>query len=309
SCSSQSDVRDFVGYGTANDFETNAAPTLSNTTSAQRRLDGTDTDNNAADFTTGAPTPQYSSSAPPEPCPSMFDFDFSGTEYTDCFRDVQRGGDIDDNVDVSGTNHRALNFRGSTGSAGATWLTVYDATPDDTTPGPIFGREVLCADVIFARFNNLKGAGLVALLNEGVGQRGLALIVSDAGNTDLLRLAMVEGDPTKQGKLTFLKTVPLRGGIAENVWYRLVLALDFRTTPPTVTGNVFTHTDPRDPNSPLGAPVMPGLGPALTYDQGLPPGVTSPGENAILAQAVSAVVDLSVTNFANGPEVCQPPQK
>lgn len=29
---------------------------------------------------------------------------------------------------------------------------------------------------------------MVALLNEGVGNRGLALVVSNAGNTDLLRL-------------------------------------------------------------------------------------------------------------------------
>src|SRR5262249_9740211 len=76
--------------------------------------------------------------APPppgvNPLPTAFDFDFGGTQYMQCFRDVQRGGDIDDGVDVGGTNHRALNFTGLTGSSGATWLTVYDPTPDDTTP-------------------------------------------------------------------------------------------------------------------------------------------------------------------------------
>lgn len=58
---------DFVGYGTANCFEgTAAAPTLANTTSASRINGGaTDTDDNAADFTTGAPNPQNSGDQPP----------------------------------------------------------------------------------------------------------------------------------------------------------------------------------------------------------------------------------------------------
>ena len=56
---------DFVGYGSANAYEgTGAAPVLSSTTSAARR--GGDTDDNAADFTAGAPSPQNSGGlAPP----------------------------------------------------------------------------------------------------------------------------------------------------------------------------------------------------------------------------------------------------
>ena len=38
----------------------------------------------------------------------------------------------------------------------------------------------------------LFGAGLVALLNEGPGQHGLALILYDAGNSDSLVLATVD---------------------------------------------------------------------------------------------------------------------
>jgi hypothetical protein len=178
-------------------------------------------------------------------CPTTFDFDFSGTQYADCFRDVQRGGQIDAGPDVGGTDHPSLVFTGSIGSAGATWLTVYADTPSTPAPGPTFGAEILCADVLFARFSNTKGAGLVALLNEGVGKRGLALLVSDAGNTDLLRLATVEGDRAKQGKLTILSSVPLTNGIAENVWYRLVMTVD--PTTPRVTGKVFTHSLPLDP--------------------------------------------------------------
>jgi predicted extracellular nuclease len=60
-------IRDLVGYGSANFFEgPAAAPTLSNTTSAHRggASEGcADTDNNAADFTAAAPGPQNRSAA------------------------------------------------------------------------------------------------------------------------------------------------------------------------------------------------------------------------------------------------------
>lgn len=50
-------VLDFVGYGTANQFEgTGPAPAASNANSVSR-TNGVDTNNNAADFTAGAPTP------------------------------------------------------------------------------------------------------------------------------------------------------------------------------------------------------------------------------------------------------------
>jgi 5'-nucleotidase len=53
---------DMVGYGTGNNtFEgATMSANLSNTTSAARNATGADTDNNAADFTGGAPTPQNS---------------------------------------------------------------------------------------------------------------------------------------------------------------------------------------------------------------------------------------------------------
>jgi hypothetical protein len=244
-------------------------------------------------------------------CPTAFDFDFSGGEYADCFRDVQRGGDIDAGTDVSGTGHDALVFTGGAGPAGGTWLTVYDATPGDSDPGPTFGQQTLCADVIFAVYNNVKGAGIVGLLNEGVGKEGLALVLSDAGNTDRLRLATVDGDPDKKGKLTFLPNtnlsqtnVALGAAIKEHVWYRLVMTIDpAATATPKVTGRVFAHQDPDDPNSALGAQI----GGTVTYaEAALPAGVTSPGQDAILAQAVSTAVDLSVTNFSNKPGACVP---
>lgn len=61
-CDKAADVRDFVGYGSANDYETKAAPTLSNTSSDARTDPTVDTDDNAADFTKGSPTPENSAS-------------------------------------------------------------------------------------------------------------------------------------------------------------------------------------------------------------------------------------------------------
>ena len=57
-------IVDLIGYGSANFFETAAAPALNNTTAAFRAGGGCiDTDNNAADFSTGAPAPRNSSTA------------------------------------------------------------------------------------------------------------------------------------------------------------------------------------------------------------------------------------------------------
>jgi hypothetical protein len=66
-CHADAGVKDYVGYGTAGDFETAAAPGLSNSTSAAR-VDATkDTDNNSTDFAAGNPSPGTVTSTPTEP--------------------------------------------------------------------------------------------------------------------------------------------------------------------------------------------------------------------------------------------------
>jgi len=68
-CPFAASVVDFVGYGTGtNCSETATAPTLTNTTADLRASSGcTDTDNNASDFSAGAPNPRNSSS-PAQSC-------------------------------------------------------------------------------------------------------------------------------------------------------------------------------------------------------------------------------------------------
>jgi lamin tail-like protein len=64
-CLPNAAIHDLVGYGSADNFEgSGAAPTQSNTTAGFRAGRGcTDTDSNAADFTTAAPAPRNSASA------------------------------------------------------------------------------------------------------------------------------------------------------------------------------------------------------------------------------------------------------
>jgi hypothetical protein len=71
SCSADARVADLIGYGSATDFEgATAAPAPSNTLAAVRAASGcTDTDANANDFSTAAPSPRNASS-PATPCGS-----------------------------------------------------------------------------------------------------------------------------------------------------------------------------------------------------------------------------------------------
>jgi predicted extracellular nuclease len=72
SCPTAPSVKDFVGYGSANEYEgSGAAPGLSNTTSATRR--GADTDDNAADFEETSPSPVSTTEGeePPPPPPPV----------------------------------------------------------------------------------------------------------------------------------------------------------------------------------------------------------------------------------------------
>jgi predicted extracellular nuclease len=72
-CTGNAAIRDLVGYGGSSASETAPTARLSNSTSASRKGGGaTDTDNNAADFTTGEPTPRNSTGEGPgsqEPVP------------------------------------------------------------------------------------------------------------------------------------------------------------------------------------------------------------------------------------------------
>jgi|SRR5262245_10871925 len=215
---------------------------------------------------------------------------FSDNQYTECFTDVRRGADINDDgaLDLGGTGHTALNFTGGAGPAGDIWLTKFTPNGDTRTCGS--GLTQMEADVLLHTYNNTKGAGLAALLNFGPGDKGLALILYDQGNSDALQLATI--DPAT-GKLTKLTSVRLDAGITENAWYHLQMIVQPGAVL-HVEGRVNRHATPTDPNSPVAGPV----GPPLSFQGSLSAlGLDNQGEVGIVASAFSTNVNSSVTNW------------
>jgi len=207
---------------------------------------------------------------------------------------VRRPGDIGPGADLGGTGHSAINFTGLAPSTGDAWITVYDTTPGTPDPGPVFGSVSLSADVLIQTFSNKKGAGLLALFNEGAGQKGLSLVVYDNGNSDSLALAAV--DPAT-GQFTTLGSIVLSGNIVENAWFRLTMDVVVTGGSVAVTGKVFRHVTTTDPGSALGAQV----GTTLTFSGPLPAGVGPTGEVGLVASAISSLVNSSATNFTITP--------
>jgi hypothetical protein len=239
-------------------------------------------------------TPAEGTPVPPPLCsnqttPVEF-FDFSGTEYQDNFSGILRPTDITPGKDLFANTYSSLNFKGSGGSTNSTkstWLTVFDAT----TPLPEDACQLmLSADILITTFNNSKGAGLLALFNEAAGKKGLAVLLLNAGNSDVLQLVTVD----QTSKLAVLKSVSLGGGIQENVWYRVTMDITDTSEPSvTVTGTVTRHSVATNPNSPL---LPPPIG-TLVFTGPLPSGVDSTGKVGLVARAANAVVDLSITNY------------
>jgi hypothetical protein len=106
SCSVVSTVADFVGYGTATDYEGTAAPAGS-ATLADLRSGCTDTNVNASDFATGAPNPR-STAAAAASC---------GSAGSGASQDVGVAVDVQPVLSVT-LEHASLNF--GTASAGDT---------------------------------------------------------------------------------------------------------------------------------------------------------------------------------------------
>jgi hypothetical protein len=210
------------------------------------------------------------------------------------FRDVRRPADINVGSDLGGTGHPSINFTGSTGSSGDAWITVYDAVPSTIDEDSIYGSVSLGADVLIQNYNNKKGAGLLALFNEGTGQKGLSATVYNSGNSDSLVLATAN---PATGIFTTLATVSLGPNVLENVWYRLTLDVVVAGANVTVTARVFQHTSPGNPTSPTGAQI----GSTLLFSGARPAGVEATGEVGIVASAASSTVNSSVTNFSISP--------
>ena len=229
---------------------------------------------------------------------TVADYDNNAVQTTGQFRDVLNGSRVSQGGHlVNGSPvgaHTALNFTGSdNNAANAGVITVYDTNPGDLAPTLFSGNISLSADILFDKFNNAKGAGLMALFNEGAGSQGLSLFLWDAGNSDGLRMNMVsQVGTTRPGAA--LQTTALGSGIPEDQWFRLMMGVQFTSaTTFTVTGQVFGHIDPTDPNSALALQV----GSTLVYNGALSGSLFDPYEIGLVARGDSATVDTSVTNF------------
>ena len=255
-------------------------------------------------------TTSWAQVTPPCPLPTgEFDFDFADdSQYPRCFRDVVRPGAFTAGEDSGGTGHTSLNIAGTAGAGGRTWMTMVDQDPTTPAADVVFASGTVCADILIQRFNNTKGAGVVALYkpDDPINQvdpkkrGGLALILYNAGNSDRLTLATVAGDAN--GGLTPLMSVPLGSAIAENNWYRVVMTVSVNGTL-AVQGQAYKHATGADPNSGIIA-----IGPPLTFGPtAFPDGIDDEGEEGIIGSAINAVVNSSVTNFSNVKDTCLNP--
>ncbi|TXL60951.1 hypothetical protein FHP06_09330 [Aeromicrobium terrae] len=118
-CTTDATVVDLVGYGTAAIHEgATAAPATSNTTSAQRNASGADTDDNGADFSTAAPTPEGDGGGSGDPEPGDLRI-----------HDLQGDGWISPKAGEQVTNVPGIVTAVRTKGSRGFW--IQDSTPDD----------------------------------------------------------------------------------------------------------------------------------------------------------------------------------
>ena len=120
-------VRDLVGWGAATTFEGSAAaPATTNATSVARAANLADTDQNAADFAAGTPTPQSGASTPTDP----------GTPTTRTIAEIQGTGAASPLVGDTVTTDGVVTATYPTGGInGYVIQTAGSGGSDDATPG------------------------------------------------------------------------------------------------------------------------------------------------------------------------------
>ncbi|HWM22573.1 MAG TPA: ExeM/NucH family extracellular endonuclease [Ilumatobacteraceae bacterium] len=202
-CDTAAGVRDFVGYGAAaNDSETAPTPTLSNTTAAIRAAGGaTDTDNNSADFSVGAPTPRQCGDAcepppPPSGCDVAPTHQIAGVQGTGTSTPVAGA-----TVRVEGVVTADLNGAGQFGG-----FYVQDDTPD-ADPASSEGIFVVSSAAVSVADRVLVSG----TASESFGQTQVAASVVDVCGTgtitatsyDLPRPVGVTFEPVESMVLTF----------------------------------------------------------------------------------------------------------
>ncbi|HEX6075676.1 MAG TPA: lamin tail domain-containing protein [Micromonosporaceae bacterium] len=202
-CDRAAGVRDFVGYGSANDYEAAPAPGGSNTSSVARTNPTTDSDNNSADFAAGAPTPQNSSDGGGggggDPCAS-----------TPRIRDVQGAAHLSPR-----TGQRPTGIRGVVTATRSNGFYFQDPCPDtdpatseglfvftSTAPGVTVGDDVAVTGTVAefrpggAASTNLTTTELTSPAVTRLGSRALpaAMVIGSGGRVP--PTTVIEDDAT-----------------------------------------------------------------------------------------------------------------
>lgn len=230
-------IADLVGFGaTANFFEgTGPTPAPSNTTAALRLADGaTDTDQNAADFTTGAPNPRNCGAActpPPPPCsppPTFPIHDIQGNGTT-----TPHAGEC-----VRTTGIVTGDFNGTGGLGG---FYIQDPTPDAdpmtseglfvaSTASVNAGDQVQVDGTAAEGFNETRvNADAVSVLSSGNP-------LPAAATYDLPRPAGVTFEPVEGMLVTFPETLTVTEHFQLGRFGEVTVASDGRVYQPTDVG-------------------------------------------------------------------------
>ena len=191
--------------------------------------------------------------------------------------------------------HTALNFTGQAGPAGDTWLTKW--TPGGA-PAHFNGRcgVGVAATILTHPFNNRKGAGLVALLNDAnPGDKGLAVVLM----TTATRMRYSSRRSTRSRESSVTKTLPLIAPIEENAWYvvlmELTVDLAYEGHSLTVEAIVLSLQDPTNPDPNGDFDQVIGYLRLKTPLENI--GLQPTGQVGVMASAINAVVDSSVTTW------------
>ncbi|MCE9554113.1 MAG: PEP-CTERM sorting domain-containing protein [Planctomycetes bacterium] len=202
---------------------------------------------------------------------------------------------------IVGGNYDALNFTGlrlGGGLAGASFLSIYDQTPNVNATKNLFDASVpggltISADVLFSPGTHTASAGIVTLYSGG--QNGLALLAKNGGgnNPDVSQLDLVF---QTNGTGTVIQSTSVGSSGTQftgEKWYRIEMNVSVSGDAFTVTGKIFDHLTPSDPTSALGNMI----GNVINYNGSLSsPGnaldLTNPGEIGLMA--------MTTENFNDG---------
>jgi uncharacterized protein len=176
-------IEDLVGYGSANFFEgATAAPALSNTTAGFRGNNGcSDTNNNGADFTSGAPAPR-NTATPLNPC------------------GPGGGGDDDDDDDEVVLNPIACDATFQSIPA------IQGSGPDAAITGPVVTQGVVIGDYE-GPAPTLRGFYIQALVGDGNPATSDGIFVFNGNNNsvslgDIVRVAGNAGEFQNQTQIS-----------------------------------------------------------------------------------------------------------